>query len=547
MEYFDSYRIEVYIGSAWVDITADVFPASVRWNRGAMGNGPLDRVGSPGYMRFSLDNSSDNSAGLEGRYSPQHTNVLTGWTSGIKVRLCFTFETLPYYKFFGKIKPDGIQVESGSYGSRRVHVTAHDWMAQAGEHELHLMTLAENQTIEQVVPLILANMPVAPLATNYETGTSTFPTVFDTVRSRTTANAEFLKLALSELGAIYVIGDRTGGETLRVEGQLTRSLMSASDVGVTTAESGFLLAEDGTYLLAEDGTRIILDQVQTAAFTGADLLLGTSIPFGRAVYNRVEVITYPRKVDAAATTILWTLQKSFKIEAGATKSGYTCRYRDPSGGASYVNGRDMVAPVATTHYTASANEDGTGANLTPDLSVTAIYGTEAVEYELENTGATDLWVQLLKAVGKGIYIYDAVRVVYNDAASQLIHGVRALTVDMRYQEDPAVGELFAVTILGRQADPDYTVDRAIIIANKNSISMMGFLQLEPGRRLSLSEDVTGIDRDFFVQGYEAEIIGMHNGTPVVQWMPVLQWAGASSGLWVIGTSALGANTTLGSG
>jgi len=549
-EVFDSYAVQVYISAAWVDLTPDVM--SCKWNRGIMGNSQLDRVGSPGYMTITLNNSQFNNAQLIGYYSPGHTNCLTGWTTGLPIRLSFTFETLTYYKYYGRIKPDGIQVEPGTLGPRTVTVTAHDYMAQLSAHELALLTLVEDKTIEEVVPLILANLPIQPLDTDYETGTSTFPTVFDTTRARTTATAELTKVAYSELGAVYIIGDQTGGETLRVEGQLTRALISATDISITTAESGFLLVEDGTYLLAEDGTKIILNQTQAANFTDTDLMAGTQISYGRHLSNRVEVITYPRKVDAAATTELWVLQKSFKIAAGETKTGYVCRYRDPSGGASYVNGRNMVTPlVAGTHYAAYANEDGTGADLKAFLTVTATFGTEAVSFDLENTGGTDLWVTMLKAVGKGIYIYDPVRVVYNDSASQLTHGVHAVAVDMRYQEDPAVGEVFANTILSREKDPDYSIDKAVVAANKNSMSMMAFLQLEPGRRLSMAEDMTGISRDWFVQGYEAQIIGSHAETPggtavpYVLWMPVLQWAGSTTGLWVLGTSTLGATTTLG--
>ena len=64
-------KIEVYINSAWVDISADVM-APISGNRGIMRNGPLDRVGDPGYLNFGMNNSIANSAGLAGYYSPGH-------------------------------------------------------------------------------------------------------------------------------------------------------------------------------------------------------------------------------------------------------------------------------------------------------------------------------------------------------------------------------------------------------------------------------------------------------------------------------------------
>jgi len=96
-------------------------------------------------------------------------------------------------------------------------------------------------------------------------------------------------------------------------------------------------------------------------------------------------------------------------------------------------------------------------------------------------------------------------------------------------------------LLAREKDPDYTVDQAVILATLASKSMFSFMELETGKRLSLTDTMTGTERDYFVQGYRAEI---RSGDQVF-WMPVLQWAGASGGLWVLGTATLGVNTTLG--
>jgi hypothetical protein len=351
--------------------------------------------------------------------------------------------------------------------------------------------------------------------------------------------AEAQKLANSELGAIYVIGDKAGGEVLVSEGQLTRSLITATPIPKTVALSGLLLKEDGDHLLLETGGKIVLNDSRSAIFTSAELETGTDFGFGRNLANRVEVATYPRKVDASATTVLFTLQNEFTIAAGATKTGYLCRYRDPSGGASYVNGRDMVTPVSGTDYTAGSASGLTDKNA--KLTVAATFGTEAVSFDLTNTDGATIYVTKLQVRGKGIYIYDPVRIVYNNSTSQAIHGVHTMNIDMRYQSDPAVGEVFADTVLDREANPDWTCDKAVILANKSGLTMYGFLRLEPGTRMTLSEEVTGVDRDFFVQGYSAEIVN----AKFVRWFPVLQWAGTSSGLWILGTSTLGANTTLG--
>ena len=533
-ELFDDIKFEVYISAAWLDITGDVLvDPSPRWNRGIMGNGPLDRVGSPGYLTFSLNNSQHNSASTLGYYSPGHPSALANWASGLPVRLSFEYEGLTYYKFYGRIKPDGIKVIPGQFLERRVDVTVHDYMAQAQAHEIKLLTLAENKRIDEVVPLIVANMPIAPLATDYNTGAYTFPTVFDTVRGATTATAEFQKLANSELGYIYVRGDFTNGETLVVDGSATRQSVTTA-IPVSIVDCGFLLKEDAEFLLKEDGGKIILDVSQDANFTDSELYPGTEINYGDHLINKVEVSTYPRRIDSVATTTLFTLQSEFSLLASETKSNYYGRYRDPSGGASYVNGKDMRVPT-TDDFLA---ETTAGVNASTDITLTATFGTEGASYDLVNNVASERVVKTLKATGKGIYIYDAVKIIYESTDSQLIHGLRILNVDMKYQDDPTVGEFFANILLSQLSNPALSVPKMVTFANRNSMTINGFLALEPGTKLSFNETVTGIDSDFFVQGYEAEITdGKH-----VWWKPVLQSALLSAGPWIWDTSTWSQST-----
>ena len=89
-----------------------------------------------------------------------------------------------------------------------------------------------------------------------------------------------------------------------------------------------------------------------------------------------------------------------------------------------VAGKDMVAPVAGTHYAFNSDPDGGGTNLNANLDVTVTYGANDVSYELTNTGASNGYVTLLKAVGKGIYIYDPVSYVAKDDARITKYGYR---------------------------------------------------------------------------------------------------------------------------
>src|SRR5262245_56668163 len=78
-------------GFGWTDVTGDLrasVPMTVE--RGIFGSGPLDRVASSGRWSFGLNNAINNSAGLEGYYSPGHPNARDGFDFGIRCRLTLT-------------------------------------------------------------------------------------------------------------------------------------------------------------------------------------------------------------------------------------------------------------------------------------------------------------------------------------------------------------------------------------------------------------------------------------------------------------------------
>lgn len=538
MEQFTSIKIEAYISGSWVDIWDDVLhspPPS--WNMGIMGNSPLDRVGDPEVFKFSLRNGEDNSAATLGYYTPGHPDCRSGWDVGIPVRLYFEYEGQPYYKYYGRIAPNGIQTEAGIYGQRSVSVEVEGFMSIADRHILDLLALQTDIKIEDAVALIVANMPIAPLDVQYGDGTYTFPSVFDTVTSNTNATSEMQKLAMSEFGMIYTKGNITNGQTLVVEGKTARTNKMNTVIPVESGSSGFLLKEDGDYLLLETGDKVILQIGETIDFINA-ALEGVKVGYGDNVANWITGTSYPRETDAAATTILFKTQRRIFIESGATVSNIRGRYRDPNGAATYVNGRDMVTPVAGTDYIGTANEDGTGTVLTSDITVTATYGVEQVDYTISNASASGAWVYL-QARGKGIYLYDPITKIFTDSTSRTTYGKYPLNVDMPYQDDPLVVDSICASLLATEKDPYTTVNAYPLLANRDIKNMFAFLVLEPGTRARFSEPMTGIDANYFINGYSAKII---NGRIVI-WSPVLKVADDTQ-YWRLDVSALDTETIL---
>lgn len=502
----ESWALEIQFSpGVWSDVTNDVVVSDiVRAEYGITDNGPLDRVARTGRLQFSLDNSTNNSVGLAGYYSPGHTNARVGFATGIPVRVRFTFDSMTRTKFYGRIAKDGIQPTTGIYGERRTKVTALDWMNQASTYKMILPAYTTNKTIDQIVPLIIGNMPLAPLSTNYQAGADIFPSVFDTVGEKTTAMSEFQKLAQSEWSYIYIDHDVDNDEILNVEGRESRSSAGTTYTSIPMGEedSGYLLKADGGYLLQENGSKIVLNMSEDADFF-ADTASQMDVSYGKHLANYVTVKSYPRRYDTSAT-ILYSIQNGISIGTSETRN-ITANFRDPENKAVRVAALNVIAPVATTDYMFGTSPAGTDNTLATALTLgTYAFGANAGSYSFTNNGTVNgyLWLQTR---GYGVYLYDPIETVYQDTTSQAKRGLQTLDISMPYQDDVITANLIGQFTAADLRDPRYEVDKYTFWACRDAKHLFAFISLEIGERIRISETQTGFARDRHIDGIQFEI------------------------------------------
>lgn len=513
MSQFDFIKIEALIGSSWVNLTPDVVGV-VRGSFGILGSTFMDRVGDVGKLEFQLDNSAANSAGKIGYYSPEHANAMSGWTTGLTILLTWQYDGKVQRKRY-YIDHNGIKITPGTQGDRRVTVTCHDWIGYAARHVLNLLQSASNKQIDQAVPLVLANMAKQPQATAYTSGATVFPTVFDIVSSETTALGEFNRLAMSEWGKIYIERNPVNGETLFVNSRASRG-NDPYPVGFPkhSSECGLFLLAGGSsgYLLKTDGGRIILNEyIATPSFSDADYEADrmSEIVHGSQLVNQISITAYPRKVDTSVS-VLWKMESSISIAPGETKSGIRGRYRDPNGQSENINGTDFVTPVATTDYQAFSNPDGTGTNLTANLSVTATFGAAEVELSLTNTGATTLYTGkdiLFQVRGKRVVVYDKTEQVVSDSDSIAKYGKHELTFDMKYEDDPVNPHKLATSLLmvHDYKSPHTFIESVWLQANRSHKNMVTFMFARTDDIMTFQDAMSGTNRQYIINGMEFEI------------------------------------------
>ena len=546
---YDEIAIEIELsgaGGGWTDISEDVLPP-IYFSAGILGNELTDRVASPGAITFALNNSSTNSGGLDGYYSPGHVNCRSGFDVGIVVRLKITIESLTVYSRY-RVYAEGIIVAPGSYGKRITKVTAYDWMEESSINEVVLPTLVYDKTADEIIQSIVGGLPASaqPKNVSLESGVTEFNTAFDLVRKKTKARSEFVKYMLAEFGYIYRMRNQADGETLRMENRTVRSLIaSLQPLRVPADESDYLVTENDDYLVTENDDYLMVSTSQEASFDGADIIGMPDTERGNHLYNSVRVLTHPRYVDST-TVQLWELTKPFTLAPDEEKT-YTIYFRDPNNKDNKIAGFDIInPPVSGTDYDFNSSEGGGGTDLNASLTITYVsVGANGVEiYVKNNHGSLAGWMVTQQVRGKGIYTYDQIESQREDETSIQNYGLRELSIDMQAQDEPLYGDSFADLLLEQNKEPVSIAEWLLINANRSSKCLYGLLQLEIGTRFHFDDAQVGFDYDCVVNGYEGWIYD--NGIVNYKLYPVIYSSGF--GYWylgVVGSSELGITTRLG--
>ena len=502
---FSELGTSTYLGSTWTSITDVVISGGLNLTYGISGSGPADRVASTGTMTFALDNSTSNSAGLLGYYSPNNANKRSGFELGIGVRLAITYGGITYYKWRGFLT--SIEPMGGIKRERVTNCVAVDYMDDAASSLLNQVALQINKRSDEVFTAVYNNLARPAPATSIGTGVSTFAYALDNVQDEsTTVLSAFQTIAASEVGFIYTKGDTTQGSTLVFENRTARQASASS------------------------------------ATISDDMIEMTANRSMKELLNQIKVTTYPRQVDAAATTVLYNLSNANTTVASGATLTIDAAYTDPNQKAARVGGTAMFTPVATTDYTMNTLADGTGTNLTASFTVTPTFGANSAKLIIVNSSGSNGFITFLQLRGKGIYTYDPTISTSQDTASQYLYGINALSYDMPYQDTLTVGQSAADYFKYVYKNP-LTYLQDITIDADASATMMGYaLAREISDRITVSETVTGLSAEYFINAVNLSITA--NNQIAATWT-LAPSAGVVWLLGTVGSSELGSTTVLG--
>ncbi len=493
-----------YAALSWTDVTNDtkgVTPLIIE--RGIRSDSPAQRVASTGTCTFAMNNLASNSGGLTGYYSPGNASCRAGFGKGTPVRVLQGSDSL----FHGRIRR--IEPTPGKTGGNLSAVMATDYIDAAATSLLENVAILEDVTGDDVFAAVVGALPQSPNGITAYAGTETYTLALDNTRDEAvTALSELNRLALSELGYIYVLND-------------------------------------GRLVYEARGTRMTNEP--TATVTLSDTMHGLEVAeVSSTSLNRVQITTHPRVVDSAATTVLFALTNPLQIGPGESKTIIgPFRTASSPGLTTRVGGLQMVTPAATTDYTMNSASDGTGTDLTAQLDVTANYGANGVQFILLNNDTQPAYITKLQCRGKGVYDFRTVVVRAQKDAAVAADGVNALNLDMFYQEDPNVAQSMADSILSNYGDLAGTRVQKVEFYPDAAGMPSNLHQKDISDRVAVSETVTGATGDYYINGVRIEY--QWGKLPRIAWWltpaePVSYWI-----LGLTGASELGDTTVLAPG
>ena len=466
-------RIDAQLSvGVWTSLRNDIASAEpCSWRRGMQGGGPRDNIAVTGVCEFGLHNWAESGGPrLQGWYSPNHANVRSGWTFGIAIRVVVTYSGTDYTVWTGRLRT--IDPMPGQYGSQRVRCVAQDFMGDLAESEVNV-AIQIDQTEVQCYQAIIAALPsdAQPTATSYGTALEVFPWALDNLSSGVSALAGVVDVTDSCQGRIYV--SKTGTFTY-----VNRHTWSTTVSDFTFTEA-MLEREDGMVVPSDLGV----------------------------VWNDVTAVAHPKSVSAGI--VLCAIANAEYVGPNDSIVLFL-DYTDPNNRDRLIGGKNFTTPlVENTDYDARANANGTGTDLSANLTVVVnTFGARA-KFTVTNNGSTGAYLvngsgtPLLQLRGDGLLDNgsDGRR-----STSTQAYGSRRLRIDLPYHESGLFAADVATFTRSRFEDVSDQVEAIRFNPQRSDALMIEALTAEIGDVKTVSETMSGLSAvDVIVQGIEMDV------------------------------------------
>ena len=481
-------------GTFAADITSVV--RSANWQLGMAA--AFDLIARDNTAVLLVNNSTRN-------FSPDYTGgaYYGTLTVGRAVKISSTYALVTRTMWVGWIAT--IQPDSNIKGGRQCTITCSGWFERALRRE-SIIALQTNQTADTIISEILDASDILPpgLIGFWVLGSA----VLDTSTVLGAISSYFVALAAGNTSFAFA-GDWAAQTT--VHGAVRE---------IVEREAGrFWQRRDGKLVFAN---RQWFPSQYSITATFADKMQAMTYSYGEDISNIVSTTYAPRLVGSSGTTIA-TLASATLVDASDyTDIEYRFTLANTQG---TIGATTLITPVTTTDYTANSLADGTGTNLTANITA-QIIDTQAtlamVRYS--NSGAAAYILATSKLRGTPLTKFNQLLYEASDTTSILNHGKLAYStqgVQDSFADASTLAEYqlsLRKSAVGRVSNVTWNGWDTALTADLLTITV--------GDKITLSEQQTQISGNWFVLGeshsYSSENYSvthvLEDGGTIVYWL-----------------------------
>ncbi len=171
--------------------------------------------------------------------------------------------------------------------------------------------------------------------------------------------------------------------------------------------------------------------------------------------------------------------------------------------------------------------------------MTVLVGPSGLNMTVANAYSGTGHLTFLQVRGRAIRDTVPFTMEAHDAASIALNGEHAVIIDMPYQANADVGQGAADYYLSKYSTA-YAQARSVSVTGRTTTLMSGILAREISDRITISETVTGVNNDYFINAVELRVLPSGQIASTYTLAPAQDpFAGL---YWVLGTGILGTST-----
>ena len=238
-----------------------------------------------------------------------------------------------------------------------------------------------------------------------------------------------------------------------------------------------------------------------AAFTDEEWEEGTDH------VESVVVVQYRRGMPSPGEVTLWQSGRAFDgSRAIRFLAGQTLTVVANIAEGEYDAAFHAVSPLSTGDFQANSEPDGTGVDLTRDITAVVTdsgrYWASAVKIEITAADplsyGTEGYVTQLRLRGRAVKLLSPSEVEASDSASMDTFGERRRVIRCNFITNHEEAALLASSRLERRRQPRTAMVLTLAAGDRSTLHHM--VQRSISDRVTVRESALGIDRDFFIEG-----------------------------------------------